>query len=55
VINCLPYRAGKDGNVFDWIVITAAALRVIRQRERHAEFKKAATKSQVLDRPKVED
>jgi hypothetical protein len=44
-----------DGNVFDWLISTAEDFRKIRQRERYFEFKKAATKPEGMDRPKVEN
>jgi hypothetical protein len=49
------YDSGQDGNVFEWLIDTAEDFRKIRQRERYVELEKAATKSEVLDSPKVGD
>ena len=49
------YNREVDGNVFDWILGTAADFRKIRQRERYVELEKTAAKSESLDRPKVEN
>jgi hypothetical protein len=49
------YDAKTDGNVFDWLISTAEDFRKIRQRERYVELEKAATKSEGVDRPKVEN
>jgi hypothetical protein len=49
------YNRQTDGNVFDWLISTAEDFRKIRQRERYLEFKKATTKPEGVDKPKVED
>jgi hypothetical protein len=49
------YDADKDGNVFLWILEASQDFREIRQRQRYVEFKKAAAKSESVDRSKVED
>jgi len=41
--------------VFDWLISTAEDFRKIRQRERYLEFKKATTKPEGVDKPKVEN
>ena len=45
----------RDGNVFNWILQASEDFRQVRQRQRYVEFKKAAEKSEILDRPKVEN
>ena len=49
------YDRGQDGNVFSWIMSTAATVRAERQRARQDELKKTATKSTGLDKAKVEN
>jgi hypothetical protein len=49
------YDAKEDGNVFDWIMDTAADMRKIRQRERYVKLEEAAEKLESLDQPKVEN
>ena len=54
-INFPVYNRQTDENVFDWLISTAEDFRKIRQRERYLEFKKATTKPESVDKPKVED
>ena len=54
-INFPVYNRQTDGNVFDWLISTAEDFRKIRQRERYLEFKKATTKFEGMDKPKVEN
>ena len=49
------YDRGNDGNVFSWIMNTAATVRAERQRIRQDELKKPAKKSTGLDKAKVEN
>ena len=49
------YDAKADGNVFRWILEASEDYRQIRQRQRYVEFKKAAAKSESVDRSKVEN
>ena len=49
------YDARQDGDVFRWILEAAEDFRRIRRRERYLEFEKATAKSEIVDRPKVEN
>ena len=49
------YDAKQDGNVFNWIMQASEDFRQARQRQRDVEFKKAAAKSEGVDKPKVAD
>ena len=54
MIEWAVYNRG-DGNVFDWILRSARERRRLKARERFDAIKKAAEKSESVDRPKVED
>ena len=50
-----PVYDAKDGNVFDWILVASEDFRRIRQRQRYVELEKAATKSESVDKARVEN
>jgi len=49
------YDRNRDGDVFLWILQASEDLRRIKKRQRYVEFEKAATKSESVDRAKVEN
>jgi hypothetical protein len=53
VIEWPVYRRGIDGNVFDWIIQASEVCRQLRAQERFNAAKKAAEKSESLDKPKM--
>ena len=54
MIKMPTYEAGSDGNVFEWILYSAQAVRELRRIERNA-IEKAAAESKRLDEAKMED
>ena len=52
--NRLNYNPTKDGNVFDWILLTAEVVRQVRGLERDV-IEKAAAESKRLDEAKMEN
>ena len=49
------YDQATDGNVFDWILQASEDFRKIRQRKRDVELEKAAAKSEIVDKARVEN
>ena len=50
----INYNPKKDGNVFDWILLTAEVIRQVRGMERDV-IEKAAAESKRLDEAKMEN
>jgi hypothetical protein len=50
----INYDPKKDGNVFDWILLTAEVIRQVRGMERNV-IEKAAAESERLDKAKMEN
>lgn len=55
MIEWAVYRRGIDGNVFDWILQASEVRRKLKIAERKRATEEAPAKSEVLDRPKVEN
>jgi hypothetical protein len=55
VIRWKVYIPGIDGNVFSWILKAAQERRELKAREKDDAIKKASTKSESLDRPKMDN